>query len=235
MPFGPNRGKSPTRAVYAGLDLPRVREKGRLARRAKRTALIALLTALGLLVYLSACLRSLSSGTALSDAQDLVTVRVNETIRRVLAEKGFTYGDFVTLEKDADGVITAITTDTAKINLLASELQVEIAKAAENGQLDVSIPLGDLLGAGVVQGRGPRIPVRVGMMTSSFLRFENGLVSTGINQSRHTLTLAASVEIDLLIPWGSMHTSVETEIPVAETVIVGRVPGTYFDFGAANE
>ena len=207
----------------------------RAVRRAKRVALGVCLCALGLVVWMSLYLRALSSGTALSDARDLVTLRVNETIHRVLAEKAYGYGDFVTLEKDADGVITAITTDTAKINLLASELQVEIAKAAENGQLDVSIPLGDLLGAGVVQGRGPRIPVRVGMMTSSFLRFENDLVSTGINQSRHTLTLAVSVEIDLLIPWGSMHTSVETAIPVAETVIVGRVPGTYFDFGVTNE
>ena len=214
MPFGWNRCSS------------------RAARRAKRVALGVCLCVLGLVVWMSLYLRALSSGTALSDARDLVTLRVNETIHRVLAEKAYGYGDFVTLEKDGDGLITAITTDTAKINLLASELQIEIAKAAKNGQLDVSVPLGDLLGAGIVQGRGPRIPVRVGMMTSSFLRFENDLVSTGINQSRHTLTLVASVEIDLLIPWGSMHTAVETEIPVAETVIVGRVPGTYFDFGA---
>ena len=214
MPFGWNRCSS------------------RAARRAKRVALGVCLCVLGLVVWMSLYLRALSSGTALSDARDLVTLRVNETIHRVLAEKAYGYGDFVTLEKDGDGLITAITTDTAKINLLASELQIEIAKAAKNGQLDVSVPLGDLLGAGIVQGRGPRVPVRVGMMTSSFLRFENDLVSTGINQSRHTLTLVASVEIDLLIPWGSMHTAVETEIPVAETVIVGRVPGTYFDFGA---
>ena len=224
MPFD----RAPTREVYAGLNLPRARRR---RGRGKAAALIVLIFALALLLYLSLYLRSLSGSTALSDAQDRVTVAVNGTISRVLAEKGFTYDDFVTLEKDAEGNITAITTDTVRVNALSTEIMLGIAEAAKNGQLDVGIPLGDLLGAGVLQGRGPVIPVRAGMMTSSFVRFENDLTSTGINQSRHTLKLVANVDIDLLIPWGSMHTTVETEIPVAETVIVGRVPSTYVDAG----
>lgn len=220
MPFD----RAPTREVYAGLNLPRARRR---RDRGKAALLLVLVFALALLLYLSLYLRSLSGSTALSDAQDLVTIAVNETISRVLAEQGFTYDDFVALEKDAEGNITAITTDTVRVNALSTEIIAGIARAAKNGQLDVGIPLGDLLGAGVLQGRGPVIPVRVGMMTSSFVRFENDLTSTGINQSRHTLKLVANVDIDLLIPWGSMHTTVETEIPVAETVIVGRVPSTY--------
>ena len=219
MPF--ERG--PTREVYAGLDLPRVRRRGR----GRRALLILCVCALAFLLWIALYLRSLSSSTALSDAQDLVTLAVNRTVNRVLREKGYGYDDFVTLDKDAEGNITAITTDTVRVNLLASEILSEIVLAADSGQLDVGVPLGDLLGAGVLQGAGPLIPVRVGMMTSSFVRFENDLVSTGINQSRHTLTLVADVDIDLLIPWGSMHTTVETEIPIAETVIVGRVPNTY--------
>lgn len=224
MPFD----RAPTREVYAGLDLPRARRR---RGRAKAAVLIALACAAALLLYLSLYLRSLSGSTALSDAQDLVTSAVNETINRVLAEQDFAYDDFVTLEKDAEGRITAITTDTVRVNALSTEIMLGVASAAKNGQLDVGIPLGDLLGAGVLQGRGPVVPVRVGMMTSSFVRFENDLESTGINQSRHTIKLVASIDIDLLIPWGSLHTTVETEIPVAETVIVGRVPSTYVNVG----
>lgn len=224
MPFD----RAPTREVYAGLDLPKAPRRRGL----KRGAVIFLICVLAFAVYLSLYLRSLSGGTAMSDAQDMVTLAVNETVNRVLSENGYTYDDFVTLEKDADGNITAITTDTVRVNLLSTEIMAGIAEAAANGQLDVDIPLGDLLGAGVLEGRGPVIPVRVGMMTSSFIRFENDLVSTGINQSRHTLKLVARVDVDLLIPWGSMKTTVETDIPIAETVIVGRVPNTYLNVGA---
>ena len=224
MPFD----RAPTREVYAGLNLPRARRR---RGRGRAAVLIVLFFVPALLLYLSLYLRSLSGSTALSDAQDQVTVAVNEAINRILAEKGYAYDDFVALEKDAEGNITAITTDTVRVNTLSTEIMLGIAEAAKNGRLDVGIPLGDLLGAGVLQGRGPVIPVRVGMMTSSFVRFENDLTSTGINQSRHTLKLVANIDIDLLIPWGSMHTTVETEIPVAETVIVGRVPSTYISVG----
>lgn len=220
MPFD----RAPTREVYAGLNLPRARRR---RGRGRAAVLLALIFVLALLLCLSLYLRTLSSSTALSDAQDAVALAVNETVRRTLAERGYTYDDFVTLEKDAQGLITAITTDTVRVNALSTEIMAGVAAAAKNGRLDVGVPLGDLLGAGVLQGLGPVIPVRVGMMTSTFVRFENDLTSTGINQSLHTLKLVAEVEIDLLIPWGSLHTAVTTEIPVAETVIVGRVPDTY--------
>lgn len=217
--------RSPTRAVYAGLGLPRLRRK----RRGKTLLLLLLGLAAALALHLCLYLRSLSSGTALSDAQDYVTLAVQSTVNRVLAEKGYGYGDLVALEKDAAGNITALVTDTAKLNLLSSELQMEIARAADSGRLDVSIPLGDLLGAGVLQGRGPVIPVRVGMLTSSFLRFENEFSAAGINQTRHALSLLVSVDVDLLVPMGSMHTTVETRLPVAETIIVGPTPNTYWN------
>lgn len=229
MPFD----RAPTREVYDGLDLQRIRPRRRAAA-IKPLLWIALAIVLVLVFYLSLYLRSLSSGTAYSDAQDYVTLAINATVNRVLAEKGYGYGDFVALEKNSEGEITAIITDTARVNLLSSELLMEISKAADNGQLDVGIPLGDLLGAGVLQGRGPKVPVKVGMMTSSFLRFENTFTSAGINQTRHALTIVASVDIDLLIPMGSMHTTVETEIPIAETVIVGKVPNTYLHMDSSE-
>jgi len=69
--------------------------------------------------------------------------------------------------------------------------------------------------------------VQVIMLTSSLVRFDNALSSTGINQSRHAITLKADVDIDILIPWETISTTVETDILIAETVIVGRVPNTY--------
>ena len=217
--------RGPTREVYDGLALPRAPRKGA----AKRAIILILLGLLIFLVYVSLYLRSVTSATVLSDAQDQVTLAVNETVHRVLAEKDYGYDDFVTLQKDADGNVTAITTDAARINLLSTEILSEMARAADSGKLDVRIPLGDLLGSNLLLGRGPGIPVKVTMMTSSFVRFENDLTSTGINQSRHTLKLVADVDIDLLIPWGTISTAVETEILVAETIIVGRVPNTYLN------
>ena len=83
------------------------------------------------------------------------------------------------------------------------------------------------MGENLLLGRGPKVPVHVTMLTSPRIRFQNRFSSVGINQSRHTLSLIASVDIDLIIPWGTMSTSVDAEVLVAETIILGRVPDAY--------
>lgn len=225
MPF--RRGVS--RSVYSELSLQRAPR--RIARRwtlALPVLLLAALLALGF--YLRALVRSM----AISDARDAVTLAVNGCVNRIMRENGYGYDDFVTLEKDSAGNITAITTDTTQINALSSQLMAEIAAAADSETLNIRIPVGSLLGSNLLMGRGPEIPVEVLMLTSSFVRFENQLISTGINQSRHVITLKADVDIDILIPWATIPTTVETDVMIAETVIVGRVPETYVSIPEAS-
>ena len=212
---------------YSGLALQK------LPRRKSRVLLpLALLLVAGIAAGLY--LRALSRDIAISDARDAVTLAVNGCVSRMMREHSYGYDYFVTLEKDASGNITAITTDTAHVNALSSEIMREIARAADSEELDIAIPLGSLLGSNLLMGRGPRIPVQVRMLTSSFIRFDSALVSTGINQSRHMIKLIANVDIDIMIPLATVSTTVETDILVADTVIVGQVPDTYVNFNGGT-
>ena len=209
----------------AALGLPRAPRR----RRSAWAAWIGLALVLALLVRSALYLRSASAGTALSDARDSVTAEVSRAVMRVLRDGNYGYGAFVTLEKDAEGNITAVVTDTARVNLFASEVLLEIAEAARGGMFDVRIPLGSLLGSDLLLGRGPEIPIRISMMTSPEIRVQNAFTAAGINQTRHTLTLLARVDVDIFVPWGSVSTAVETEVLVAETVLLGKVPETYIN------
>ena len=211
------------RRAFGGL--PRrssAQERGRL-----RFLPAIILLALLILLAVSLYLRSLSSSMAISDARDAVTLAINACVNRIIQENEYGPDYFVQLEKDAEGNITAITTDTMHINALASQLLSEIVKAADSETLNIRIPLGSLFGSNLLMGRGPEIPVEVLMLTSSFVRFENELIPAGINQSRHVVTLKADVDVDIVIPWATINTTVESDVLIAETVIVGRVPETY--------
>ena len=35
------------------------------------------------------------------------------------------------------------------------------------------------------------------------------------------------MDIDILVPWGTESTQVVTEVLIADTIVVGRVPDTY--------
>ena len=213
------------RDVYERLGLHRAaRKRGKTAVRLILFVLVAGGVAAGLY------LRALSRDIAISDAKDAVALAVNGCVSRMMEENRYGYDYFVTLEKDAAGGIAAITTNTAHINALSSRIMQEIARAADSEELNIRIPLGSLLGSNLLMGRGPAIPVQVKMLTSSFVRFDNDLISTGINQSRHVITLKAAVDIDIMIPLSTVSTTVETDVLIAETVILGAVPKTYVNF-----
>ena len=188
------------------------------------TAFLALVT-----VYCSNYLRQLATEMALSDASDIITTAVNSTIQSKMSEGDFGYDYFVTLEKDNNGNISAITTNMTRINHLSTEILKDVIKAADNGRLDIRIPVGNLLGSNLLLGKGPEIPVDIIMLTSSRTDYKNVLETASINQTKHQILLRVIVDVDVLVPWDTVSTQVECDVLIAETVIVGTVPDTYLN------
>lgn len=219
MPFR----RKPRRPVYIGVSFPRIPRRLLL----KILCIALCVFALIGIARAAAFLRELTGQMAMSDAIDMVTLAVNETVSRVMAEGDYSYDYFVSLEKDVDGNVAAISTNMSRINAVSAEILSEVVAAAENGTLDIKVPLGNLLGSNILLGKGPDIPVEIITLTSSYIDIENELVSTGINQAKHKILLKIDVDIDILIPWDVLTTTVESNVLIAETVIVGRVPETY--------
>ena len=78
-------------------------------------------------------------------------------------------------------------------------------------------------------GKGPEIPVDIIMLTSSRTDYKNVLETASINQTKHQILLRVIVDVDVLVPWETVSTQVECDVLIAETVIVGTVPDTYFN------
>jgi sporulation protein YunB len=116
------------------------------------------------------------------------------------------------------------------VNALSAEILDRVVGLTENRTLTVSIPAGNLTGISLLMGRGPGVPVEILVLTSSRVEFQNSIVTAGINQTKHQISLNVIVDIDVLVPWGSESTQVVTEVLIADTVVVGQVPDTYLNF-----
>ena len=99
----------------------------------------------------------------------------------------------------------------------------------ENQTITVEIPIGNLTGVSLLMGRGPKVPVQIIVLTPSKVEFSNSIITAGINQTKHQVNLEVIVDIDVLIPWDTASTQVKTEVLIADTVIVGKVPDTYMN------
>lgn len=167
-----------------------------------------------------------------TSARNAVTRVVNEAVERTLAAEAVSYDDMITLQKDASGQITALTSNSVEMNRLRAEIlddvvaQVDILDSRELG-----IPLGNVLGLATLSDSGPRLPVKVLSVASAGGDLHNEFTSAGINQTYHKIILEVTVDVKLLIPGGTVETSVSTQVNIAETVIVGKVPDAYLQFG----
>ncbi len=165
----------------------------------------------------------------------VATEKINDAISEKISDGSLDYEDLVTLEKDEHGEVTALQTNMAKINVLQTELtNVVIQKLSDQMNTVISIPLGNLIGGTVFSGRGPGIPVRIVSVSNVTADFTNEFSSAGINQTRHQIILNIKVDIDMLIPGGTLQDTVTTSMVIAETVIVGTVPGTYADMSGQS-
>ena len=216
----------PRRSPYLDVHLPR------MGRRSKLILLLAALAAvLGFVAVRSVMyLRELSCQMVLSDATDLMTLCINDTVARKLGAEDYGYDYFVELDYGENGHVTAVRANMARINAMSSELLSDIVHAADGGQLSLAIPIGNILGSSLLLGKGPEIPVDITMLSSSHVDFKNELSDAGINQTKHQIKLDVVIDIDVIMPWRTVSTQVVSEILIAETVILGEVPETYLNW-----
>ena len=204
-------------------------------RRSRGISILFLLVAL--LLFLAAAslyLKDVSTAIAVSDASDAVTVSINNAIADIMRDGDYSADYFVSFEKSGTGEITAISSNMARINALSAKILDRIVGATDTHMLTVNIPVGNLTGVSILMGRGPKVPVKIITMTSSRVEFNNSIVTAGINQTKHQINLEVIVDIDILVPWGTESTQVVTEVLIADTIVVGRVPDTYLSMDAGD-
>ena len=107
---------------------------------------LLLLSVLCFLISALIYLKTISCQIAVSDASDIMIQQVNKAISQVLQEGAYQAEDFVELEKNNGGEVTAVRSNMAGINALSTVLLERVVGLTENRTITVSIPAGNLTG-----------------------------------------------------------------------------------------
>ena len=189
------------------------------------TAAAAIAVVLICVAVLEARLRPMVVLAAQAQAQNAITAVAEETVVEDLAERGVNYDDVVTIQRDDSGAITALTTDMATLNQLRSQLVADVLEALEGVDVSqIQVPLGSLVDLDILWGLGPTLKVHAMTVGTVEGEFQSQFSSAGVNQTLHKIDLELAVPLTLMLPGGAVEAVCETQIPIAETVIVGQVP-----------
>ncbi|EQB86882.1 sporulation protein YunB [Clostridium punense] len=147
----------------------------------------------------------------------------------------FNYGEIITVEKDGEGNISMLKTDTLKMNKIATNValsaQEEIKKV---GEIGIRLPLGYLTKNNILAYYGPKVTVRMQPIGHIETKYISKFETAGINQTRHKIYVEAKTKIKVILPMASSDVEIVNQVPIAETIIVGKVPQTSLQMDLKN-
>lgn len=150
--------------------------------------------------------------------------------------KNTVYTDFIRLSRLEDGTISVLESDMLSVNRLKAEASLAIQDSIERVQeTEISIPLGSLTGCDMLAGMGPRLTVRLVPYGRVIVEFKSRFTETGINQTYLEISLMVKGNINIVMPGGRVSSEIETELPVVQTVILGKIPENYVNIDREGE
>jgi sporulation protein YunB len=152
---------------------------------------------------------------------------INKAVTKKIVNK-VEYEDLVKIHKDDRGRIVLMQPNIIKIDKLQSETASEVNNSLSNLPNEkIAIPLGQVLGSQLLGSYGPKIHVTLVPLGTVQVTPINQFKEAGINQTRHMLSLKIESTIKIVIPLVSSDVKVNTEILIADNIILGEVPNEY--------
>lgn len=195
--------------------------------RQKRFALIILFAAaiifLFALLFLEYRIKPLVSEAAASRGRKYATELINKAVESAAA-----YGNpLVTVSEGADGVVSVETDMKVLAQIRRDATDAVMNRLSDRNVMKFSVPLGNLMGSNMVGGRGIPIEIRLVPIGDITADVRTEFVEAGINQTLHKIIFRVRISFDIFVAGDSLKVDVVSDIGLAETVIVGKVPDAY--------
>ena len=205
---------------------------GRFIQKWLRRLLVVLLIVVVSFFLLRSRYRSVIEDLAQTQVKNTTSDLTNDAIAKQIAVGNIAYDRIVFFEKDLEGRITALKTNMSEVNRLKTDIldiiNDEILALDTSG---LGIPIGSLVFPELLSGKGFQIPVLIHSIRNSDASFSSSFTEAGINQTLQQLTMEVIVDVTVLVLGQTNSFTVSSSVVVAETVIVGQVPDTFFQSG----
>lgn len=93
---------------------------------------------------------------------------------------------------------------------------------------------GSFTGFKLLSGKGPGVPIRISSIGNVETDLRSEFTAQGINQTLHRVYLQVECEISILTPFENITEKITNQVLIAENVIVGKIPNTYYNLNGLD-
>lgn len=163
-----------------------------------------------------------------SRAKSIATIISNEEATNVMREHS--YDELFSIEKDANGNVSMVKANVVPINEIISDVANKIQESInKRGREDIEIALGSFTGFKLMAGRGPSVKIVISSIGNVETDLRSEFTSQGINQTLHRVYLQVTCSVAILTPFDNIEREISNQVLLAENVIVGTIPNTYYN------
>lgn len=189
-----------------------------------------LLALLALGLWMNQRLKPMVAAKATASLTNMVTDEVGLALAEIDGSLR-SYEKLAHFHYDGNGNLVAVSTDLDTAAKLQAQITEKMTAALSRlKEKTISIPAGSLTGVGFLSGKGFSVPVTVESILSVSSEITSELTEIGINQMLHRMEIVITTDITILCPGGSCTASVESRVPLTESLLLGSVPESYTYF-----
>lgn len=166
-------------------------------------------------------------------AKSIATKISNNEATEVM--KKYTYNDLMTITKDEQGKIKMVGTNVITVNEIISDIPIHIQEELEkNENSNFNIRLGSFFGINLLSGRGPNVNIKMQLVGNLDTNLKSEFTAAGINQTLHKIYLEVKCNVIILTPFETIEEQIVNQVLLAEGLIVGDVPNSYYNLEGIN-
>lgn len=166
-------------------------------------------------------------------ASSKATHIVSDEVAKVMND--YTYDDLIDIEKDDNGDVVLIKSDTVLINKITAKIVSNIQDALDKTPtIMVYINYGSVSGITILKNFGPKFDIELEAAGKINTEIKSEFESINVNQTLHKIYLNLSTSVSILTPIGVYGRDIDSKVLLTEAVIVGDVPDTYYNLEGLN-
>lgn len=163
-----------------------------------------------------------------------ITVRISNEVAKEVMEQ-YEYNDLITIHKDENNNIKMVETNIININKIRADIASRMQESINNiKDKELGFSLGSFTGIKIFIGKGPIIPIRITTIGDIETEYVSQFKSAGINQTHHQICLNIKCTVGIMSPFKTVNSTLETQVVLAENIIVGDVPESFYNFEGLN-
>ncbi|WP_407935013.1 MULTISPECIES: sporulation protein YunB [Clostridium] len=168
--------------------------------------------------------------TVMAVADSEMRAKATEIVNKAIIDEysnQFNYDEIIKVDKDSVGNIVMLKADTLKMNKIACDVALKSQKELMKlGDVGIKVPIGYITRNNILSYYGPSVNIKMQPIGHVETKYSSEFESAGINQTRHKIYVKVRTTVRVIIPLRSNDIEVTNEVPIAETIIVGKTPNT---------